>query len=288
MITAILSRLGRLKVTCAFAAALAAVAFALLHFGSKVEANVIRRASTNLHNLGQGRIGTLISSAFVNPVDSIQIWLPGVVAVLALGELLWHSRRLLVAFAVGHIGATLIVAAGLAAAMSVGLQSRSIADVADVGMSYGSVAVLGTFTAAIPRRWRAAWTGWWLAVACGSAVLSGGDFTSIGHAVALVLGMALGTRFRGPAHWTIPRYALLAVASAFCYLLIAYDRVPQTVVLGVVGALLAQGVWALRRVWALRELTKVAQTNSSALASIQSDSQASGGSSSSSPGISHS
>ena len=54
------------------------------------------------------------------------------------------------------------------------------------------------------------------------------------------------------------------------------------------GALLAQGVWVLRRVWALRKLTQAAQTNSSALASIQSDSQASGGSSSSSPGISHS
>jgi len=282
MISALLSRLGRLKVTLAFAAALAGVAFALIYFGPRVQSHVIRNASTNLHNLGEGRIGTLISSAFVNPVDSIQIWLPGVVAVLALGELLWHSRRVLVAFAVGHIGATLLVAAGLAAAVSVGLQSRSIADVADVGMSYGSVGVLGTFTAAIPRRWRPAWIGWWLAVACGSAVLSGWDFTSIGHAVALILGMALGTRFRGPARWTRPRYALLAVASTFCYLLIAYDEVPQTIVLGILGALAAQGVWVIRRLWASP------QTNSSALASIQSDNQASGGSSSSSPGISHS
>jgi len=282
VITAILARLGRLKVTLAFTAALGAVAFALLHFGPRVQSHVIQSASTNLHNLGEGRIGTLISSAFVNPVDSVQIWLPGVVAVLALGELLWHSRRVLVAFAVGHIGATLLVAAGLAVAVSIGLQSRSIADVADVGMSYGSVAVLGTFTAAIPRRWRAAWTGWWLAVAFGSAALSGGDFTAVGHAVALTLGMWVGTRFTQPARWTLVRYALLAAASAFCYLLIAYDRVPQTVALGAVGAVVAQGVWALGR------LRDTAQTNSSALASIQSDSQASGGSSSSSPGISHS
>ena len=282
MITSLLVRLGRLRVTLGFAVALAAVAFALLHFGPKFEAKVIRRASTNLHNLGEGRIGTLISSAFVNPVDSIQIWLPGVVAVLALGELLWHSRRLLVAFVVGHIGATLLVAAGLAVAVSVGLQSRSIADVADVGMSYGSVAVLGTFTAAIPRRWRAAWIGWWLAVAFSSAVLSDVDFIAVGHAVALILGMALGTRFREPALWTRPRYVLLAVASAFCYLLIAYDEVPQTIVLGVAVAALAQVLWALRRAW------MSPQTNSSALASIQSDNQVAGGSSSSSPGISHS
>ena len=281
MITAILARLGRLKVTLAFTAALGAVAFALLHFGPRVQSHVIQSASTNLHNLGEGRIGTLISSAFVNPVDSVQIWLPGVVAVLALGELLWHSRRVLVAFAVGHIGATLLVAAGLAVAVSIGLQSRSIADVADVGMSYGSVAVLGTFTAAIPRRWRAG-TGWWLAVAFGSAALSGGDFTAVGHALALILGMIVGMRFAHPVHWTITRYALLALASAFCYLLIAYDQVPATIALGLLGVLLAQGVWALSRLGA------PAQTNSSALASIQSDSQASGGSSSSSPGISHS
>ena len=35
----------------------------------------------------------------------------------------------------------------------------------DVGMSYGASAVLGALSAAIPRRWRPAWTGWWLAVA---------------------------------------------------------------------------------------------------------------------------
>jgi len=283
VITALLARLGRLKVTCAFAAALAAVTVALLHFGPRVQAHVIQSASTNLHNLGAGRIGTLVSSAFVNPVDSVQIWLPGVVAVLALGELLWHSRRLLVAFVVGHIGATLLVAAGLAVAVSVGLQSRSIADVADVGMSYGSVAVLGTFTAAIPRRWRAVWAGWWLAVASSSVMFSGGDFTACGHALALILGMVLSMRFGHPAHWTFPRYVLLAAASAFTYLLIAYDQVPQTTAaLGILGAVVAQGLWIVRGLWISP------QTNSSALASIQSDNHAAGGSSSSSPGISHS
>jgi len=283
MISTLLSRLGRLKVTLILAAALAAVAFALLHFGPKFEAKVIRSASTNLHNLGEGRIGTLISSAFVNPADSIGIWLPGVVAVLALGELLWHSRRLLVAFAVGHIGATLLVAAGLAAALALGLQSHSIVDVADVGMSYGVVGVLGTFTAAIPRRWRAAWTGWWLAVALGSAVLNGGDFTAVGHALALILGMGVGIRFAQPTHWTLTRYLLLVMAGGFVYLLIAAGQDLRTVaVIGLLGAALAQVVSVIWQVVAR------SQTNSSALASIQSDSQVSGGSSSSSPGINHS
>ena len=215
-----LSWLSRLKVTLILAAALAAVAFALLHFGPKFEAKVIRSASTNLHNLGEGRIGTLISSAFVNPVDSIQIWLPGVVAVLALGELLWHSSRLRVAFAVGHIGATLLVAAGLAAAL-----------------------------------------------ALGSAVLDGGDFTAVGHALALILGMGVGTRFAQPVHWTLTRYLLLVMAGGFGYLLIAAGQGLRTVVaIGLLGAALAQVVSVIWKVVAL------SQPNSSALASIQSDS----------------
>ena len=56
-------------------------------------------------------------------------------------------------------------------ALMAGWVSSSIVDATDVGMSYGAVAVLGTFTAAIPRRWRAAWAGGWVAVGVGSAVI---------------------------------------------------------------------------------------------------------------------
>ena len=199
-------------------------------------------------------------------------------ALLALGELLWKSRRLVVAFAVGHVGATLLVAAGIAVAVTVGWVSSAIVNVTDVGMSYGAVAVLGSLTAAIPRRWRAGWAGSWLAVALGSAVLSGGDFTNIGHAVALVLGMAVGARFGRPQRWTLPRYALLVVAAGFGCLLIGYGdlTISATAGLGLLGAVVAQ------------TFSVLVQTNSSAQASIQSDSQASGGHSSSSPGMSHS
>ena len=53
-----------------------------------------------------------------------------------------------------------------------GRRARLAADVdvsraTDVGMSYGAAAVLGALTAAIPRRWRPAWIGWWLAVGRG-------------------------------------------------------------------------------------------------------------------------
>lgn len=288
MLSAVLTRLARLRVTLMYAAALAAVAIALVDLGPRIQAKVVRYASTNLHNLEQGRIGTLVGSAFVNEAGPIYLWLPGLVALLALGELLWDSRRLVVAFVVGHIGATLIVAAGLAAAIAAGLLSRSVADAADVGMSYGAIAVLGTFTAAIPSRWRAAWAGWWLTVAVASTALSGGEFTNAGHAVALVLGMLIGGRFSVPVNWTLIRFALLIVGAGFGYLLIAYNDLSahRAAAFGVAGAVTAWGVSRMTRSRLAR--SRLVQTNSSAEASIQSDSQVSGGLSSSSPGISHS
>lgn len=278
--SAVLARLGRVRVTLLYAAALTAVAVGVAHLRPQVQQSLMRHVSTNLHNLGEGKVGTLVSSAFVNEAGPVYIWLPGLVALLALGELLWESRRLMVTFVVGHVGATLLVAAGITAALMAGWVSHSIVNATDVGMSYGAVAVLGSFTAAIPRRWRAGWAGGWLAVAFGSAVLSGGDFTNVGHAVALVLGMAVGTRFGTPQHWTLPRYALLVVAAGFSYLMMAYGdlTITATAGLGLLGAAVAQGL----------SLLLSYQTNSSADASIQSDSHASGGQSKSSPGISHS
>lgn len=249
MLAAALAQVARIRMTLLYAAALATVAEVLLWLGPRTQAEVIRRVSTNLHNLGEGRVGTLIGSAFVNQDGPIYVWLPGLVALLALGELLWRSRRMVLAFAVGHIGASLIVVIGIAAALRGGLLSRSIADDADVGMSYGAVGVLGTFTAAIPDRWRSTWVGWWLAVAFGSIALSGGEFTNIGHGVALVLGIAVGSRFGHPERWTATRCALLAVAAAFGYLMIAYNElsIAATAAFGAAGALLAWGTALLIR-----------------------------------------
>ena len=132
--------------------------------GPRVQGRVISHASTNLHNLSHGHIGTLFVSAFVIDAGPIYVWLPGLMCLLALAELLWRSGRLLVAFAVGHIGATLLVAVGLTAAVELGWLSADVTRATDVGMSYGASAVLGSLSAAIPRRWRPAWIGWWLAV----------------------------------------------------------------------------------------------------------------------------
>jgi hypothetical protein len=243
MVFGVLAGLARIRVTVAYAVIVTCVTTALLELGPQAQDRAIRHASTNLHNLSHGHIGTLLDSAFVVDAGPIYLWLPGLVCLLGLAELLWRSGRLVVGFAVGHVGATLLVAIGLTAAVEFGWLSASVSRATDVGRSYGAAAVLGTLTAAIPRRWRPAWIGWWLAV--GVAVVAvGRDFTDVGHAVALALGMLVSTRFGTPGRWMPTRFVLLGVASVFGYLLLASAALAM-----IVAAVLGLAVAASVEIW---------------------------------------
>jgi hypothetical protein len=246
MVPSIFARLTRVRVTVGYAVVLVAITTALVKLDPAVQNRVIQHASTNLHNLRHGHFGTLLGSAFVIDAGPVLYWLPGLVCLLGLGELLWRSGRLLVAFAVGHVGATLLVAAGLSAAVTHGWLPTSVARATDVGMSYGATAVLGALTPAIPRRWRPTWIGWWFAVAV-AMVGVGADFTDVGHLLALMLGMVVATRFGMPRPWTYPLVALLAIAATFEFLVLA--RSAGTLVLaagsGLAGALLGSLVTLL-------------------------------------------
>jgi hypothetical protein len=240
MVLRSLALLARVRVTVAYAVIVTCVTTALVRLDPQVQDRVIRHASTNLHNLSHGHIGTLLGSAFVIDAGPIYVWLPGLVCLLALSELLWCSGRLVVAFAVGHVGATLLVAVGLTAAVELSWLPVSVSRATDVGMSYGAAAVLGALTAAIPPRWRPAWMGWWLAV--GVAVVAvGRDFTDVGHAVALALGMLVSTRFGTPRPWTPQRFVLLGVGAVFGYLLLANTGL-SLVVATLCGLLVAASV----------------------------------------------
>jgi hypothetical protein len=243
----VLSALARVRITVGYATALSTVSTALFILGPRVQHQVIRHASTNLHNLAHGHVGTLLGSAFVIDAGPFYVWLPGLVCLLALAELIWHSGRMAVVFVVGHIGTTLLVAAGLLAAVEFGWLPLSISHASDVGMSYGAVAVLGALTAAVPQRWRPAWIGWWLSVGVAVAAV-GAEFTDAGHSIALLLGMLVATRLGKPAHWTPVRYGLLTVAAAFGFLLLAHTGLSTlaAVALGSVGALAAHSIARLQ------------------------------------------
>ena len=243
MMFGLLRALARIRVTVAYAVILTGVSSVLVALGPRVQNRVISHASTNLHNLSHGHLGTLFVSAFVIEAGPIYVWLPGLMCLMSLAELMWRSRRLVVAFAIGHIGATLLVAVGLTAAVELGWLSTDVTRATDVGMSYGASAVLGALSAAIPSRLRPAWIGWWIAVAA-AVVAVNRDFTDVGHGMALVLGVLASTRFGHAARWTPTRCLLLLVASAFGFLMLA-NNTPTLIAasgLGVVGAALAQAV----------------------------------------------
>jgi hypothetical protein len=237
MISAVLSRLARVRITLAYAATLFGVTTVLLAMGPAVQDEAIRYASTNLHNLGHGRLWTLVASAFVIDAGPMTVWLPGVVCVLGLAEWLWRSRRLVIAFVVGHLGATVLVAAGLAWAVRAGWAPMSVRWASDVGMSYGVLGALGALTAAIPVRYRPVWLGWWLFSAVAMLAV-GRTFTDVGHVTALVLGMAVSIWFGRPARWRPLSVAVLVVAAAFGYLILAEPGVSAVIstTAGVVGA----------------------------------------------------
>jgi hypothetical protein len=249
MLLRLLARLARVRVTVAYAVIVTCVTVALYALGPQVQDRVIGHVSTNLHNLSRGHFGTLLDSAFVIDAGPIYVWLPGLVCLLALAELMWGSVRLMVAFAVGHIGATLLVAAGLTAAVELSWMPVSVSRATDVGMSYGATAVLGLLTTALPRRWRPAWIGWLLAAGVG-VVAVGRDFTDVGHAVALALGMLVSTRFGRPHHWTPVRFVMLGVAASFGYLVLASTDVVVATAAGLAGAVIAEcavRAWLRRR-----------------------------------------
>ena len=248
MLFGLLRALARIRVTVAYTAILVCVTTAMMTLGPQAQSRIISHASTNLHNLSRGHLGTLFVSAFVIDAGPIYVWLPGLVCLLAVAELMWRSGRLVVAFAAGHIGATLLVAIGLTAAVELGWMSSDVTRATDVGMSYGASAVLGALTAAIPRRWRPAWTGWWIAVAV-AVVGIGRDFTDVGHAVALMLGMVVASRFGRAARWSPVRCLLLIVGSSFGYLMLANSGLTLIVAtcLGLSGAAFAEVVVGRRR-----------------------------------------
>jgi hypothetical protein len=245
MLLRLLARLALVRVTVAYAVIVTCVTVALYALGPLVQDRVISHVSTNLHNLSHGHFGTLLGSAFVIDAGPIYVWLPGLVCLLGLAELMWGSVRLVVAFVAGHVGATLLVATGLIAAVELGWLSVSVSRATDVGMSYGATAVLGSLTTAIPRRWRPAWIGWLLAAAV-AVVAVGRDFTDVGHAVALALGMLVSTRFGRPHHWTPARFVVLGAAAAFGYLVLASTDLVVATAAGMAGAVIAECVLRTR------------------------------------------
>ncbi|WP_405133273.1 rhomboid-like protein [Nocardia sp. NBC_01388] len=182
-----------LPVTYSYAAVLVSVTIMLSVLSEATQNRVVLHASTNLHNLWRGRFGTLLSSALVigDGWNAAVVIIPLLVCLLVLAEKRFGAVRLLWIFFAGHIGATLLVAAGLWVAVSANWLPFDITQVADVGVSYGAIALIGSFIAVVPARWVPTWAIVWLMVAV-TGVIMGRTFTNVGHLVAVSIGLAAG------------------------------------------------------------------------------------------------
>ena len=155
----------------------------------------IRRAfleqqGTDLAQLSHRPVEVLIRSAlYVSPSELLE-WVVLFTLVMAPLEHRVRWRRVLGIFAVGHVGASLLVGVLLVVGIRHGWLPQSAARSIDVGASYGFAAIAGAATYIWPRRRRIWWALGCLAVV-GIGMASTPSSTDVGHLVGLLLGFAM-------------------------------------------------------------------------------------------------
>jgi hypothetical protein len=92
-------------------------------------------------------------------------------------------------FFLGHVGATLLVAAGLWLAIHSDIVESSVANARDVGASYGFSAVAAVFVYLLDKRLGALLAAVLVVYVVVSVAVTH-DFTNFGHLVALAIGFA--------------------------------------------------------------------------------------------------
>lgn len=146
--------------------------------------------STNLRHLGHDPVHVLLSSAFWAP-GKYDLVISAVLFTLVLApvERRIGSLRTIGLFSIGHIGATLITAAGLWVALRFDAVERSVVNARDVGTSYGFFAVAAAMTYLLARELRAPYAAGLTGYLAMTAAVSH-SFGDYGHLVALALGFA--------------------------------------------------------------------------------------------------
>lgn len=182
-------------------ALLAVNTIVLRHMSPDFRHHFLVEHSTNLANLTRDPIRVLIVSALWTDSPDLLIYLALFTLFLAVAEHWLGTLRWLVVVVVGHIGATLVTAAGIGVAINLGLAPRSLRHVVDVGVSYGLAAIAGVLTYYVARgTWRWSYIAIAYAITIG-AVIATGSFTSVGHLTAFSLGLAMYPVTRGRPRW---------------------------------------------------------------------------------------
>jgi hypothetical protein len=162
---------------------------------------LLQEHSTNIQHLRNDLVGVLGTSAFWLTGREVFLWAVLFPIVLAPAERWLGTLRTVVAFAIGHVTATVLTAEGLAWLIAHHRAPHRLTGVVDVGSSYGFWCVAAVFTYRLPGRWRWAWAATLVAAAASLAAWHQA-FADYGHLVAILCGLALVglTRAPGPRH----------------------------------------------------------------------------------------
>jgi hypothetical protein len=183
-----MARLLRSPATLVYVGVLAVTTAVLQLSSSHTAERLLQAHSTNLYHLARDPLRVLVTSAFwLASSWEVLAWAPLFLLVVAPIEARIGSKRTVAIFAVGHIGATLLTAAGLWVALHVDAVEHSIVHARDVGASYGFFAIAAAGTALLRGRARAYAVVAVVVYPVSMFVLSH-DFTDAGHVLALAIG----------------------------------------------------------------------------------------------------
>ena len=181
----------RSPATFGYAAVLFVTTWVVAGTSPRIAAALLRSQSTNLDNLRAHPVDVLFRSAFWTGGSTVLPVVAALAVVLAPVEVWLGTARLILTFAAGHVGATLLTAAAISHGFFTSSGNAGIDRAVDVGVSYGTVCVAAVLIHRLPRRSRLpAATA--LLVAFGLlAFVIGKTFTDFGHFSALLIGFAI-------------------------------------------------------------------------------------------------
>jgi rhomboid family protein len=184
-------------VTCVYAFVLLITTWVLQTSSARVANQLLLERSTNLYQLARDPVRVIVESAFwLSSTWQVFPWLALLFAIVAFAERRVGSLRVVGVLAAGHVGATLLTAAGLWLALRADAIERSVVYARDVGPSYAFFAAAAFLTYLLPRRLRAPYAAILLAYGCATAVVST-TFTDFGHLLAIGIGFACYPLLRG-------------------------------------------------------------------------------------------
>ena len=176
--------------TSAYLLVLVATTAVLSSSSTQSDDQLLLSVSTNLHQLANDPVRVIVASAFwTSGWWELALWTALFAAILAPVERRVGWRRTTLTFAAGHLGATLIVAAGLWIGIQLGVRDPADVVARDVGVSYGFFAVAAVAAYLLAPRYRIGYLAAIIGYVVAAAALFH-TFTDFGHLTAVAIGLA--------------------------------------------------------------------------------------------------